>query len=129
MILGRRILGDYHEGASREWIAANGLGGYSSSTVILSNTRKYHGLLVAPVYPPWERRLFLAKLEEEVSLDGEKVALSVNKYGGVLHPTGHEYLEEFRLDPFPTFLYSCGLQLEKTIHMVHGHNALVVSYK
>ncbi|MEE9595094.1 MAG: amylo-alpha-1,6-glucosidase, partial [Candidatus Hydrothermarchaeales archaeon] len=68
-------------------------------------------------------------LEEEVSLDGETVGLSVNKYGGTLHPTGHEYLEEFRLDPFPTFLYSCGLQLEKTIYMAHGHNALVVSYK
>jgi len=129
MILGRRVLGDYHEGASKEWIATNGLGGYSSSTVILANTRKYHGLLVAPVDPPWDRRLFLSKLEEEVTLGGKKVALSVNKYRGALHPTGHEYLEEFRLNPLPTFIYSCGIKLEKTIHMVHGHNAVVVSYK
>ncbi len=129
MLLGRSALRDYSEGVTREWIVANGLGGYSSSTVILANTRKYHGLLVAPLKPPWERKLFLAKLEEEVFLDGARVQLSVNRYPGVVHPKGHEFLEEFRLDAFPTFLYSFGWRLEKSIHMVHGHNAVVVRYK
>ena len=33
------------KGIEREWIITNGVGGYSSSTVIGANTRKYHGLL------------------------------------------------------------------------------------
>ena len=37
------------EGLKKEWIITNGIGGYASSTVIGCNTRKYHGLLVAPL--------------------------------------------------------------------------------
>ena len=36
------------EGLKKEWLITNGIGGYSSSTIIGANTRKYHGLLVAP---------------------------------------------------------------------------------
>lgn len=128
-MFGRRFLGDYRLGTSKEWITTNGLGGYSSSTVILANTRRYHGLLFAPLKPPWDRRLFLAKLDEEVSIDGRTVALSVNQYPGIIHPTGHKHLKEFRLDPLPKFLYSFGIKIEKSIHMIHGHNALIVSYR
>ena len=42
----------------REWIITNGLGGYSSSTDFGGmNTRKYHGLLVAAIKPPYNRKL------------------------------------------------------------------------
>ena len=36
-------------GIKHDWIITNGIGGYSSSTIIGVNTRKYHGLLVAPL--------------------------------------------------------------------------------
>ena len=49
----------YEEGASREWLLANGLGGYASATVAGSNTRAYHGLLVAALQPPADRWLLL----------------------------------------------------------------------
>ena len=52
------------EGIKREWIITNGLGGYCSSTIIGANTRKYHGLLVAPLTPPARRHLILSKLDE-----------------------------------------------------------------
>ena len=37
------------KGLSKEWIITNGIGGYSSSTIIGANTRKYHGLLVSQI--------------------------------------------------------------------------------
>ncbi len=37
---------------TREWILANGIGGYASSTVSGMNMRRYHGLLVAATRPP-----------------------------------------------------------------------------
>ena len=43
------------EGTKRDWIITNGLGGFASSTIIGANTRKYHGLLVAPLTPPARR--------------------------------------------------------------------------
>ena len=56
------------EGLKREWIITNGIGGYSSSTIIGANTRKYHGLLVAPLMPPGTRQLILAKVDEGIEI-------------------------------------------------------------
>ena len=36
-------------GIKKEWLVTNGIGGYSSSSILGINTRKYHGLLVAPL--------------------------------------------------------------------------------
>ena len=33
-------------GLKKEWLITNGIGGYSSFTIIGANTRKYHGLLL-----------------------------------------------------------------------------------
>jgi len=33
---------------SREWLDTNGIGGFSSSTIVGLNTRRYHGLLSVP---------------------------------------------------------------------------------
>ena len=49
------------EGLKREWIITNGMGGFASSTIIGCNTRKYHGLLIAPLTPPARRFLILSK--------------------------------------------------------------------
>ena len=48
----------------KEWIITNGLGGFCSSTVVGANTRRYHGLLIAPLIPPAQRHLLLSKLDE-----------------------------------------------------------------
>ena len=51
------------KGLQKEWIITNGIGGFASSTIIGANTRKYHGLLVAPLTPPARRNLILSKLD------------------------------------------------------------------
>ena len=51
------------EGLTKEWLITNGIGGFSSATIIGANTRKYHGLLIAPLTPPARRFLILSKLE------------------------------------------------------------------
>lgn len=114
----------------KEWLLVNGLGGYSSSTVLGINTRKYHGLLIATTDPPWGRRLLLSKLEEELQVGDEVYSLSSNFYPGVIHPQGYRYLSEFQLFPFPTFIFTPpGARVEKRICMPHGFNATVVSYR
>ena len=45
------------EGLQKEWIITNGLGGYAASTIIGANTRRYHGLFIAPLNPPAKRVL------------------------------------------------------------------------
>ena len=67
---GRAICGDLEQAERREWWLANGLGGYAGGTIAGSLTRRYHGLLIAPVDPPLGRRLVWAKADAEL-VDGE----------------------------------------------------------
>ena len=53
---GRAVCGDLDQAERREWWLANGLGGYAAGTIAGSLTRRYHGLLIAPVDPPLGRR-------------------------------------------------------------------------
>ena len=93
------------------------------------NTRRYHGLLVAATKPPVGRMVLLSKLEETLVVDGHRYDLSSNRYPGVVHPQGHLFLTQFRLDPFPVFTYEVdGVELEKSLFMVHGENTTVVQY-
>lgn len=114
----------------REWLETNGIGGFSSSTVIGLNTRRYHGLLTAATKPPVGRFVLLSKLEETVVIDSRRYELSANQYPGVIHPQGFNYQTGFRLDPFPTFTYEIeGLEIEKSVFMVQGENTTVVQYE
>jgi len=113
----------------REWLETNGLGGFASSTIVGLNTRRYHGLLVATMRPPVERLVLLSKLEETLIIDGRRVDLSANQYPGAIYPQGYRYLKHFRQAPFPVFTYEVdGVELEKSIFMVHGENTTVVGY-
>ena len=120
---------DLGQALRREWLETNGLGGFASSTIVGLNTRRYHGLLVAALHPPGDRTALLAKLEEVVIVGERRFEISVNQYPGVLHPRGDQYLQEFRLDPFPVFVYALdGITLEKSVLLVHGENTVVVRW-
>ncbi len=115
----------YGAGASREWLVANGLGGYASSTAVGANTRAYHGLLVAALSPPTDRRLLLASLDEEIN----GFSLGNHQYPGVIHPQGFLLLQEFGFDPLPRFAYKAGdSRVEKTVFMIYGENTTIIRY-
>jgi len=114
----------------KEWLETNGLGGFASSTIVGLNTRRYHGLLVAATKPPVGRVVLLSKLEETLFIESQPFDLSANRYPGVVHPQGFRYLKQFRLDPFPVFTYEIeGIEIEKTVFMIHGENTTVVQYE
>jgi predicted glycogen debranching enzyme len=120
---------DLDSALKKEWLETNGLGGFASSTVVGLNTRRYHGLLTAATHPPVGRVVLLSKLEETLVVGEQRFDLSCNEYPGAIHPQGHLSLEEFRQDPFPTFVYRAGdVLIEKRLFMVHGENTTVVQY-
>jgi len=115
---------------TREWLETNGIGGFSSSTIVGLNTRRYHGLLTAATKPPVGRVVLLSKLEETLVIDDRRHELSSNQYPGVIHPQGFNYQSDFRIDPFPTFTYEIeNLRLTKSVFMVEGQNTTVVQYE
>jgi predicted glycogen debranching enzyme len=128
--IGREVCGRLEQALDLEWLETNGLGGFASSTITGANTRRYHGLLVAATKPPVGRVVMLSKFEETLTVNGRRYDLSVNNYPGVVHPRGHEWLREFRLDPFPVAVYEAGgVTMEKRVFQVHGENTTVVEYE
>jgi predicted glycogen debranching enzyme len=115
LVLDEKICSDLSLSRSREWLETNGIGGYASSTITGLKTRRFHGLLIAATKPPVGRMVLLSKVEETLVIDGGRYDLSTNYYPNVVHPTGYSLLEEFRLGPFPTFVFEVrGVEAERS---------------
>ncbi len=116
------------EGLQKEWLITNGIGGFSSSTIIGANTRKYHGLLIAPLTPPARRFLILSKLDESININEKKYDLYTNVCKNYISE-GYKYQEEFRKEFIPVFKYKIeDIEITKMICMEYGHNTVSVLY-
>jgi predicted glycogen debranching enzyme len=113
-----------------EWLYTNGLGGYTSSTIVGLNVRGYHGLLVSSLSPPVDRWLTLSRLDEVlVTSEGECNLSTEQTTQGVTH-RGYKYLKRFDLNPLPQMVYVTGpVELEKTVFMAYRRNLTVVNYE
>lgn len=117
------------DGLKNEWLITNGLGGYSSSTIINCNTRKYHGLLIAPITPPARRHLVVSKIDESIQIGTTNYNLYTNMSNNYISE-GYKYLESFEKDYIPVFTYKIGkVEIEKSICMKYGENTVGILYK
>ncbi|MFW6224274.1 MAG: amylo-alpha-1,6-glucosidase [Bacteroidota bacterium] len=94
----------------RELLRVSRSGSYASTTIIGCNTRKYHGLLVAP-QPDVDSELhvLLSTLDETIIQHDRAFNLGIHKYpGGIYRPAGHKYITDFESDPIPSLTYRVG---------------------
>ncbi len=113
----------------REWVEADGLGGYASSTVHLCPTRRYHGLLVAPLPGGGERHVFLSRFEEELVGDNKSFPISTGRYPNTYAPEGFQSIESFALQPFPTWRYQIGaVEVHREVLGVWGQHTVLVRW-
>jgi predicted glycogen debranching enzyme len=130
IVVPRDVCQDHVRSSQLEWLETNGLGGFAMGTVAGTATRRYHGHLVAALRPPVERHLLLSKLHEALVVGGAEHPLFTAQYPGVLHPQGFRTIQEFRLDPFPTWTFEVGgVRLEKRLFLVRGEDTVVVRYR
>jgi len=116
-------------GLNKEWILTNGIGGYSYSTIIGCNTRKYHGLLVAPLVPPARRHVILSKLDEALEINGKEHILYTNMCKNFISQ-GYKNLVRFEKEFMPIFSYKeKEKKIKKIICMEYGKNTVCVYYK
>ncbi len=129
---GRAVCGDLTQAERREWWLANGLGAYAAGTIAGSLTRRYHGLLVAPVEPPLGRRLVFAKADATLTADGRDWPLFTNRWAsGAIVFTGHEHAESFHLDgriPVWTFAVA-GRRVEARVWLEQGSNTVTAAWR
>ncbi len=94
----------------RELLRSNRAGSYASTSVITTNTRKYHGLLVTPQPNIDENNhVLLSEIDETIIANNFEFHVGMRMYpGGIYEPKGHKYLREFTSDPNPSLVYRMG---------------------
>ena len=80
------------ESAGREWLVADGCGGYAMGTVAELRTRRYPGLLITSAGPPGQRQLGLAALDPVVETGGS--THPVNVHSPPISPSGRSALTQ-----------------------------------
>ncbi len=116
-------------GLTKEWLITNGIGGYASSTIVGANTRKYHGLLVAALSAPGNRKVVVSKIDESVVTGGKEYPIYTNICKNYV-AEGYKYLESFEKDYIPIFTYQVeGITIKKLICMDYGKNTVCLLYR
>src|SRR3954464_13510222 len=102
--------------SSREWLEADGFGGFASGTATGIRTRRYHALLSTATTPPTGRMVLVNGFDAWVdkgkeqrergtnSVGGEREFLTQQRYApDVVGPENAATIESFDNQPWPTW--------------------------
>jgi len=116
---------------TREMLRSNRAGSYASTTIIGCNTRKYHGLLVAP-QPQLDggMHVLLSLLDETVIQHDQEFNLAIHKYKGEKYnPKGHKYITDFSIDTNLVLTYRVGgVMLTKEMLFAGSSDSIIIKY-
>ena len=125
----KRELGNLEYSLDREMLATDRRGGYMSTTIVCCNTRKYHGLMVAPIDQSDRTYVLLSSLDETIVQHDQSFNLALHRFDGVYEPRGHKYITDFEYTPTPTLTYRVGgVILKKELLWIHRRTQLMIRY-
>jgi len=113
-----------------EWLEADGLGGFASSTTSGIRTRRYHALLLTATNPPAGRLVLVNGFDAWIESGATKTWLSAQRYApDVL--TKNEFLRSFQCQPWPQWSYRLALDLwlDHEIFVPHGQSMVIMSWR
>jgi predicted glycogen debranching enzyme len=121
----------------REWLVANGLGGYASGTVGGAATRRYHGFLIAALANPAGRVMMMSSLAQSVRFpDGRRVELGGMGPRFPAGPSDRQAegwipLVDFQVElGLPVWRYAgAGVVIERRVVMSYSQNTSVIAYR
>jgi predicted glycogen debranching enzyme len=121
-----------HLFTSREWLEADGLGGFASGTAHGIRTRRYHALLLVATTPPTGRMVLVNGFDAWVETKDGKHDLSSQLYApGVIGGEGGNQLEAFDWRPWPHWIYKLpdGTRIEQQVFASNEAPITCVSWK
>jgi len=126
-------VGGRFERDEREWLEADGLGGFASGTVSGVRTRRYHALLLAATTPPTGRMVLVNGFDAWVeTADGVRHALTTQRYApDALHPGGAAAIDGFTADPWPawTFTLPDGTRVRQEMLVARERAGAIVAWR
>ena len=130
LLVSRDTCHDFARSSHLEWLDTNHTGAFAMGTVAGVNTRRYHSLLIVSQHPPADRLSALSRVEETVALCGNTFELATAQYPGAVHPLGFSLLDEFRIDPFPSWRYNLdGVIIQKTVCLLEHEQSVLLCYR
>ncbi len=122
-------LGNLEYSLQREMLSTDRIGGYMSTTIVCCNTRKYHGLMVAPIDDSDRTYVLLSSLDETIVQHDQSFNLALHRFQGTYAPRGHKYITDFEYTPTPTITYRVGgVILKKELLWIHKRTQLMIRY-
>lgn len=133
---GRQDWKTFERGEENCYLMVNGLGGFSSLSMIASCSRNDQAVLMACTHSPNHRYNMIHRLEEVLELGGEnrpsrQVFLSSQDFQRHdKRQEGFRLQTGFAYEDYPTWSYLVeGVEVVRTIALMYGRNVVGISYR
>ncbi len=117
---------------TREWLEADGLGGFASGTAAGIRTRRYHALLLTARNPPTGRVVLVNGFDAFVETESGRFAISSQAYApDVTSPDGASRVVSFDAFPWPRWVFALpdGTRIAHELFVPKGSSAVALSWK
>ena len=130
-IYGKQDWKTFERGEETCYLMTNGLGGFSSLSLIGSCSRNDQAVLMACTHSPNHRYNMIHRLEETLELGDKKVYLSSQDFQRhELRENGYVYQSSFRFEDYPEWVYLVdGAEVTRCLVLEQGKNTIGISYK
>ncbi|MGL5416746.1 MAG: amylo-alpha-1,6-glucosidase [Clostridium sp.] len=129
-IYGKNDFKNFKRANENCYLLTNGLGGYSSTTLINSLTRSDHSLFTASLKAPNLRKNIINKIEESLIINEKEIPLSSQEFVTFTkNIEGFSNILSFKQEYLPSWDYFFdGVKIKKTIVFAHNKNTLGIKY-
>lgn len=130
-IYGKQDWKSFERGEENCYLMTNGLGGFSSLTMIGSCGRNDHAVLMACVQSPNHRYNMIHRLEEILCIGEERIHISSQAYENPgEREEGYLCQTEFSYEDYPQWTYLVkGVEVVRRIVLMQGENSVGISYE
>lgn len=129
-IYGKRDYETLQRGQENCFLMTNGLGGFSSMTMLGSVTRNDHAVLMACTQPPNHRYNVVHRLEEKMNTDGKDYWISSQEFADGHLEDGYRYLSSFSYEDTPIWRFQVnGIDIRKEMGLKEGKNTVAIRYE
>lgn len=129
-VYGKQDWKTFERGQENCYLMTNGLGGFSSMTMIGSAARNDHDFLMACVKAPNNRYNMVHRLAETVEINGRDYAISSQEYADGYREEGWRWLSEFSFKDIPVWNFHVnGVEIRKEAALKQGENTAALCYR
>ncbi len=129
-IYGKRDWDTIDRGQENCYLMTNGLGGFSSLTMLGSVARNDHSLLMACTYAPNCRYNMVHRVAEQITVGGHQFHISSQEFADGKREEGFRYLYSFSYEDTPVWKFLVkGIEIRKEVAMKMGENMVGLHYE